>query len=84
MSKRNKRRRKCVTRRLPETQQGSLFPPGPTAAPRGAPEPVADFLCPRPETIFVGEAPLRRYLEDNGMGWVIRLRAELEAQRHGG
>lgn len=79
MSKRNKRRRQCVTRRLPETQQGSLFPTVPAAAPPGAPEPVADFLCPRPEAIFVGAIPLRQYLADNGMGWVIRLRAELEA-----
>lgn len=66
-------------KRLPETRQVSLFPePLPEAAAAIAPEEV-EFLSPSPEGIFLGEVPLRRYLEDNDLAWVIGLREELEA-----
>lgn len=74
--KRPRRRAK----RLPESRQPGLFPkPLPeSAAPTPPPGPV-QFLLPSPEEIFIGDQPLRRYLQEHDLGWVVRLRAELLA-----
>ena len=37
-----------------------------------------EFLSPSPEKIFIGETPLREYLVEAGLGWVIRIRELLE------
>jgi len=72
-----KRQRRAV-RQLPDTQQGSLFSRA-TTEPVPGPMAAAEFQCPDAERTFVGDTPLRRYLEENGLGWVIRLREELAA-----
>jgi hypothetical protein len=38
-----------------------------------------EFLCPSPELIFFGGISLRSYPDQSDMGWVIRLRDQLEA-----
>jgi transposase len=39
---------------------------------------ATDFLKPDPELMFIGELSLRSYLEQNGLGWVIRMRKLIE------
>ena len=63
------------SKRVPPTDQPSLFssPLPETKAPERLPTAVA-FLNPSPEAMFIGETPLRKYLKQNGLSWVIRLR----------
>jgi transposase len=75
MDKPKKKRVRRPAKRLPQTAQGSLFPEA--LAEQSAPKPLSptiEFLNPPPEAIFIGEAPLRQYLRQNGLTWVIRLR----------
>jgi transposase len=79
MSPTNVKRSRRRAKRLPQSQQPGLF--SQTLPEIDAPLSPAtiQFLSPSPETIFIGEVPLRGYLRENDLGWVIRLRAELEA-----
>ncbi len=79
MSPTNVKRSRRRAKRLPQSQQPGLFPqPLPEIEAPLSPATI-QFLSPSPETIFIGEVPLRRYLREHDLGWVIRLRAELEA-----
>jgi len=74
----NRLRRKA--KRLPTSEQRTLFPRSSLPEEPSSPVPMSvEFHCPSSETIFIGEVPLRRYLSENGMGYVIGLRKELEA-----
>jgi len=68
------------SRNLPETEQPSLLftEPIPEQGERPGQQQrksPGSFQDPDPEHIFVGEVPLRKYLEQNDFGWVVRLRA---------
>jgi len=77
-TKRTRIRRRA--KRLPQSRQPGLFPePLPEVAPPPTAPGPARFLLPSPEEIFIGDQPLRRYLHENNLGWVVRLRDELLA-----
>lgn len=79
MVKPKKKRVRRKAKRLPQTAQGSLF--SDSLPEQSAPKPLSptiEFLNPPPEAIFIGEAPLRQYLRQNGLTWVLRLRRLLE------
>ena len=69
-------------RKLPETEQPSLLFPetreetGSCTGEKASKGPVR-FQDPDPTHIFIGEASLRRYLERNDLGWVVRLRRRI-------
>ena len=60
-------------RNLPETQQ-PRFSFVESMPEQEYTETPPNFDDPDPEGIFVGEVSLRKYLEKNGLGWVVRLR----------
>jgi len=67
------------SRRVPETdQQGFSFlrtmPKEQKGPEKEKTETPPGFLDPDPNRIFVGEVSLRKYLEQNDFGWVVRLR----------
>jgi transposase len=65
-------------KRVPDTAQLHLIEEGPESVivrESGAGE--GDFINPDPERIFLGGVRLREYLDERGMGWVIRLRGLL-------
>ncbi len=73
--------KKRPSKKLPETAQQALFD-------KVSPESVSDpkeknvrveFVNPSPEKIFVGNESLRAFLDNSGLGWVIRLRSLLES-----
>jgi len=79
MSKPKKKRVRRRAKRLPQTNQPSLFrEPLPEQEAPAPLSPGIEFLNPPPDQKFIGEVPLRRYLEQNGFSWVIRLRRLLE------
>ncbi len=70
-----------LSKKLPETAQQTLFAeegpkPGDESTTK---EGRVEFVNPSPEKIFVGNESLRVFLENNGLGWVIRLRSLLES-----
>jgi len=66
---------------LGETRQRLLFEleePSSPAADKREELDVGLFRRDSPEEIFIGEIRLRRFLEDSGFGWVLKLRSFLE------
>ncbi len=66
-------------RNLPESEQPSFSFVESMPEQEGRPgqehtETPPNFHNPDPEQIFVGEMSLRKYLDQNGLGWVVRLR----------
>ena len=72
-------------REVPETAQLGFLDRSDAGAVRPAQSSSsADrFLAGDPESIFIGEVSLRRYLTDSGKGWVIRFRDLLFKQDAG-
>jgi transposase len=67
------------SRRVPETEQEGFSFLRSMPEDEGRPgkertQTPPNFLDPSPERIFVGELSLGKYLEQNGFGWVVRLR----------
>ncbi len=65
--------------KIPETEQPSLLSPEALLETGERPDHEATkrpagFQDPDPARIFIGEVALRRYLEQNDLGWVVRLR----------
>ncbi len=73
--------KKRPSKRLPETAQQTLFAEvtdEPVCETPSKDGPV-EFVNPSPEKIFVGNESLQGFLENSGLGWVIRLRSLLES-----
>jgi transposase len=69
------------SRKLTDTEQGLLvFGPEEVSARAPQPEPPGEvrFEQGQRQRLYVGEVPLRQYLEQNGQGWVVRLTQALE------
>lgn len=68
------------TKRIPDTAQPSLFPNDkPVSEKTPSRLERVEFDFPDPDAIHIGNMPLRDYLEQNDLDWVIRLREMLKA-----
>ncbi len=69
-------------RKLPETAQLNLLPDSDAGLSQSndCPCPLDHFLQGDPQSIFIGDKPLKKYLIDSGKGWVIRFRELLFKQ----
>ena len=66
------------SKRLPESKQSSFsfldsVPEGGRPREKALSGPPPNFHDPSPEEIFIGDQPLRAYLRQSEMSWVIRL-----------
>lgn len=66
-------RRSTKTHRLPEQRQGSLLELEPVAKPAAAVPTRVLFEHGDRDGLFVGNRPLKQYLKDAGLGWVLRV-----------
>lgn len=69
------------SRKLSDTSQGQLWwvEPEPSAREElGEPKGAVRFEQGQRQSLYVGQMPLRQYLEEHGLGWVVRLTEVLE------